>query len=288
MKTLFLTFVLSLISLGSVISQHNSNLHRKADLHFKNGEWEEAMTDYNTLLTEDSRNLELYTEAIISSLSVNDYMASSRYVNLSDSNHITLDSLLINMDIVTRTLRMTPIYEKFMNRLIVEKPELKVKIDNYLLKHYLFRKENLKTIVVANELLEISPDDIDLLKIKANALFKSGHESEALKCFEQVITLQPQDKDAYIFIGNYYYIKGHVLMYNINKDYNGITTPNRMQYAAYKRKQKEALDNQFAKAAEYLEVAEKIRSTPMLKKILYDIYVQRSEVAKAEFIKRSK
>ena len=263
----------------------NEKLYRKAETHFNNREWNEAMMMYDVLLTENPAYLPLYVSSIIASSKVGASQSVMHYIELSEKNGVSLDSLFIGVERLARNMQDTPIYENMLILMKGEQPWLKKIINGYLLRYYRFRNNYEEIVTIADELLLAVPDNIAILKVKGEALFMIGKEAESVGIYKKILELDSQNTDASLFLGNYYYWKGSEALKALDRNFNDLTSPNRMQYAVYKKEKDSILDSDFASAAYYLEKVSAKGMTPYVKQVLHDIYVQRSEVSKAEALK---
>ena len=286
-KTIFILAAILICSFIKVFPQ-DSSLRRKADLHFNNGEWMEALQDFDLLLQEDPRNREAYAYTVISAMKIADYTAVAEYMVKAETYRILPDTLLPEINRLTRELGYPALYETLLKELGDRIPSWKKKTDYYLLDYYRFRRQHLQVVRIIDEMTGEGEENAELLKIKAHALSNACYDREALKCYERVMELLPDDPVAYVFAGNYYYLTGLKKLKEAAKRYNSLSSPTRMQYGAFKKEQREVLENEYEKAVRYLETADRLQPTPALKKTLYDIYVQRADVTRAEAVKRSK
>ena len=110
-----------------------------------------------------------------------------------------------------------------------------------------------KAYLFYKELLHRSPDNVDYLVACAETEMGRGREADALKTYEKVLALDPDNLAANIFIGNYLYLKAEREKQRIETDYKKIAAPTRMQYARYKDGLSRVMDTGYGKAREYLQ-----------------------------------
>lgn len=110
-------------------------------------------------------------------------------------------------------------------------------------KAYLFYKEQLAH----------KPDDVTLLVACGDVEVRRGKLADALETYEKVIGLDPDNLQACIFLGNYYYLKAENARKKLDADYRRIPSPTRMQYARYRNGLSEVFDSGYAKARTYLK-----------------------------------
>lgn len=287
-KKVAFTFLFFMLMLLAAFPANDKKLYRQADVHFANREWNEALMIYDKLLVTDKKNVSLYVGAIVSASEVKSPQSVLHYIELSEANGVSLDSLFVSVDRKSHILRNSAIYENMLLMMKQQQPWLKSLINRYLLNYYLFRHDSEGVIAVTGELLEQLPDNMDFLKARGDALFEVGRERESVEYFNRMLEIDDKNLDAYIFLGIYNFWKGSLEMKKINNEFNRLVTPTRMQYASHRKKQRDLLDTRFAASEKYLEKALAIKPTPYIRDVLYNIYVQRSEVDKAQAIKRAK
>lgn len=110
-----------------------------------------------------------------------------------------------------------------------------------------------KAYLFYKELLHTSPDDVGYLVSCAETEMGRGREADALKTYEKVLTLDPDNLAANIFIGNYLYLKAEQEKQKIENEYKKIAAPTRMQYARYRDRLSQVMVTGYDKAKEYLQ-----------------------------------
>ncbi len=261
-------------------------LKRKAEMHFHNSEWKDALPIYTFILSSPETDIPFYVNAMITALELDTFPTALKFVDNALSNRISLDTLLAKTDIQTRQLNISHRFEELLLGLKREIPDLSSHINQYLCRHYKFTHQYAKHVDILHEMIDKSPRNIPLIKEVAFALYNNGNIDDALAHFEEVLIYDPTDKESNLFLGNYYYIKGKQKMSKLYEDYQNIIAPTRMQYAQYQQTKQEIKNNELALASKYLNQANQIKSTSAIRDILYDIYVLSSDVEKAESIKK--
>lgn len=110
-----------------------------------------------------------------------------------------------------------------------------------------------KAYLFYKELLQKSPDHVGYLVSCAEMEMARGLEADALKTYEKVLTLEPDNLSANIFIGNYLYLKAEQEKQQIENEYKKITAPTRMQYARYRDGLSRVVATGYDKAKGYLQ-----------------------------------
>lgn len=267
----------------------NEKLYRKAEDHFKNKEWAEALSMYNILLNENTQKVDLYVSSIVAASYQDMPQSVMHYVELSERNGVSLDSLFVGVNTLTKTLRKSGIYEDLLLLVKKEQPWLKNLINTYLIRFYRFRNDAPRIVEISDELLKTTPNDEKLLKLKGDALLEQGENIRSFDCYWQIYEKDSTNRDALIFLGNFIYSRGTEKLKDLEMRYDSLSSPSPRQLAIYREEKKEILDTDFREAAFYLEKAEKQYTTPYLRRTLYAIYSGLSENEKAAmFLTRSK
>ena len=287
MKKACILIILFAFMIGQGTAQDNlSQLKRKAEMHFRNSEWKDALPTYQLILSFPNADISSYINAIITSLELDSITKAIVIEEDALLNQISMDTLLTKTDEQTRQMDTSQHFETLLLGIKHEIPDLSSRINQYLHQYYKFRHQYSKQIDVLHEMIDQSPRNIPLIKEVAFALYNNGDIENALAHFEELLIYAPNDRETNLFLGSYYYIKGKEKMTKLYKEYQAITTPTRMQYAQYKRNKDEVKENELALASKYMNQANQIKSTKAIRDILYDIYVLSSDVEKAENLKR--
>lgn len=104
-----------------------------------------------------------------------------------------------------------------------------------------------------SELLRIEPENNDVLCANAEIAVLRGRENEALTLYEKVLSKDPQNLAANIFIGNFHYFQTDIQKRKLEKDYRNIKSPTKMQTATYRESLQDLLESGYAKAKTHLE-----------------------------------
>ena len=262
----------------------NEKLYRKAETHFNNREWAEALSMFNILLTENPKEVDLYVASIVAASYQDMPQSVMHYVELSERNGVSLDSLFVGVDALTMSHRQSEMYENMLLLIKKEQPWLKKLINTYLIRFYRFRNNAPRIVEVSDELLEMFPLDKRLLKLKGDALLGQGESLSAFDCYEQIYRQDSTDQDALIFLGNFLYDRGIERLKKLEMQDDSLAVYDLGHSAAYKKEKKEILDTDLREAAYYLEKAEAQYSTPYLRNALSVIYTRLSENEKAAAI----
>ena len=132
--------------------------------------------------------------------------------------------------------------------------------------HYKNARNYDKAYLFCKELLQKFPNDVKWLLTCAGTEVCRGKEEEALQTYQKVLSLDANNLDANIFVGNYYYLKAEQEKQQLMRDYKKINSPTRMQYARYKDGLSRLMTERYGKAKEYLQnVVRQFPSTEVMK-----------------------
>lgn len=141
-----------------------------------------------------------------------------------------------------------------------------VKMSQELTLHYKNVRNYDKAYLFCKELLQKFPNDVKWLLTCAETEVCRGKEEEALQTYQKVLSLDANNLDANIFVGNYYYLKAEQEKQQLMRDYKKINSPTRMQYARYKDGLSRLMTERYGKAKEYLQnVVRQFPSTEVMK-----------------------
>ena len=192
---------------------------RKADDHFANKEWQEAVTMYDVLLERRPGRVKTYVDAVVASAMMNDSSSIMQYVVRSEMQGLSLDSLFTGIDVLSRSIGQSGIYEQVLLLVKEQQPWFTRVTNNYLLGYYVFRHDAEKILAVADELLSVMPGQINYLKAKADALLLLGNDTAAVEVQKTILDIDSLNFDANLFLGSYYAIKGQEKLKSIDQQY---------------------------------------------------------------------
>lgn len=110
-----------------------------------------------------------------------------------------------------------------------------------------------KAYLFYKEFLQYSPEDVPTLVACAEMQMMRGKENDAVSLYEKALMLNPDNLQANIFLGNYYYLQAERAKNKIEEDYKKITSPTRMQYASYRNGLSKVFSIEYVKAKSYLQ-----------------------------------
>lgn len=135
-----------------------------------------------------------------------------------------------------------------------------------------------KAFLFCKEFLQYHPEDVSILVFCGEMQMMRGEEKEAVKVYEKVLSLDANNLQANIFLGNYYYLQAENDKRKIEEDYKKISNPTTMQNARYRNGLSDVFTNSYTKAKIYLQrvlqlfpSTEAVKTLEKIKKIEKDI-----------------
>ena len=173
---------------------------RKADDHFVNAEWRDALALYDTLLERRPGRVKTYVDAVVASAMLGDSAAIMRYVVRSEMQGLSLDSLFSGIDALSRSIGQTGAYEQVLLLVKSEQPWFTRVANNYLLGYYEFRRDAEHTLTIADELLAVMPRQVSYLKSKANALLLAGQNDSAAVVQQSILQIDSTSMPIFFWV----------------------------------------------------------------------------------------
>lgn len=121
-----------------------------------------------------------------------------------------------------------------------------------LASHHQKEKNYDKACLFYKELASVFPDNLSYLVSRAEMELFSGEEEEALNTYGKILKIDPNNLQANIFMGNYYFLQAENAKKKLEWDYRRLSSPTRMQYAHYRNKLSEVYTTDYVKAQVYL------------------------------------
>lgn len=145
---------------------------------------------------------------------------------------------------------------------------------------YKLRCDYVDAYAFCRKLLDNRSNDIELICDCAELQFLGGHNLEAVALYEQVVNMDETHVEANIFLGGYHFLQGEKARRNLAADYLKLTSPTRMQQAAYRNEYTLILTTSYAKAKYYLEQVLKTFSSAEVMRILGKIEAAEMKIKK--------
>jgi len=149
---------------------------------------------------------------------------------------------------------------------------------NELATYYKHKRNYDKAYLFYREYLQYHPEDVPALVACAEMEMMRGKEKDALKTYEKVLALEPNNLQANIFLGNYFYLQAEQDKKKLEDEYKKITSPTRMQYARYRNRLADVYSNGYSKAKNYLQRVMQLFPSTEAGKILEKIKLLEKEM----------
>lgn len=180
----------------------------KAARFFEAREWASAQALYGLMLDERPDADSIYVNAIVASGMLGDSIASSHFLSTAMGAGLSFDKLMGGIRSVSFEVGAPEVYEDFLLRSQRDCPWLSRAIDSELLDYYLFRDNGQQSIVYARKMLAGLPDSRLYLGKLAQGYVLAADYASAVKLWQEMLALDPDDYDTLIDIGNYMAITG--------------------------------------------------------------------------------
>lgn len=202
-KLLFL--LLTVIPLAAVAADYDA-LRLKADRFFEQKEWPSAAAMLELMLDMRPDVADTYGRAIVVAAIRCDTVCEMELMNRSIVNYVPFDSTFAAVRSVSFSLGKTNLYEDFLLRTKMSEPWLARTVDAYLLRYYTFRRNPGKMVEYSQIMLDGMPDDVGFLTTLASGQMLGGDTEAAIATYERLLSVAPDNYDALLQIGNYYYL----------------------------------------------------------------------------------
>lgn len=203
-----LTIILAAICLTVAARSTYETTALKAARFFEAREWASAQALYGLMLDERPDADSIYVNAIVASGMLGDSIASSHFLSGAMAAGLSFDRLMGGIRAVSFEVGAPAVYEAFLLRSQRDCPWLSRAIDSELLDYYLFRDNGPQSIVYARKLLSGLPDSRLYLGKLAEGYVLAADYDSAVSLWQEMLTLDPDDYDTLIDIGNYMAITG--------------------------------------------------------------------------------
>lgn len=286
LNPLLIGLIMSFFMMELSAQSSTNPLLQKSEEAFNTQRWKSAGTLYELLL-KDSVN---YTPYMAKALLANELAADEVSLRRADAlfgvNRFRMDSLLSDFSKLCIRLRHFDVFEESLDRTRKVMPENSDTLLYGMIKYRLFLRDSKGAIRIAREGQMEQPDNLLWLRLEAEGWQLAGRSDQALLVYRKLLARDPDNLDALLYEGNYYYLTGKEKISRLEKEFEQQSAGSRMQYAAYRERVQEVLDNEFAQAIQYLEKANDIKQNTTIAHTLYDMYVLKSEVDKANKLKK--
>lgn len=234
---------------GSVWAQENyARLDARAERFVQFQEWNSANAMYMLMIDQRPNAPKNYSRAIVTSGLLSDDKAQVGLLEMTQKQGIPLDSIFAEVHKFAYEIGESQEYEQFLRLVKQRQPWMARNINMRLLRYYDFRNMGANIVEVGKELLAVTPDDVNFLLAVGRGYVLQGDFENSVKEYKRVLTVDSQNYDALIALGNYYYVEW--------KNAEGT----RSQFTSTKNL-----------AVKYLEQAYELRPTPFVASVLEEL-----------------
>ncbi len=128
------------------------------------------------------------------------------------------------------------------------------------------------SILLIRNKLEKLPQNEDLLATLGRLQIRCKKMPDAFSTYSRLIQLNPENYEACLFLGHYYYIRGKNMLNKEDTEFKDIKNPKKMQYASYRDNITKILADEYTAAVKYLELALLMRKSVTVENALHAIY----------------
>lgn len=181
-------------------------LSEKAErfVHFQ--EWNSANAMYMLMLDQRPMESQLYSKAIVTSGLIDDEKLQLDLLERTQKNGIPLDSIFSGVRNFSFEVGESQEYEQFLKLVKDSHSWLSRPINVRLLDYYNFRNDATNMVSIGKELLGATPNDVGYLGVLARGYMLMGDFENAVITYEQILSIDNNNYDALIAMGNYYYV----------------------------------------------------------------------------------
>lgn len=179
-------------------------LLRRADNFFSQREWLNAAVTYERLLRLDPRQPQWYGRGITAAAMADEPDTGLRLTRTAMEHGVPVDSLFNAVRTASFTIGRSNLYEQYIITTAHAYPWMSRIANVRLLDYYDYRSDGPAMTRYALRLLGASPNSVPMLAILARGYLLQSMFSEAVSVYSRILTLQPDNLDALLHLGNYY------------------------------------------------------------------------------------
>ncbi len=221
MNKLFYSILLFFMTLPLMAVSSYTSIEGKAQRFFQHQEWGSALAMYDLMLS-DKPIVNTFNHAIVVAGILDKKDQQMELMLKTENMGIPLDSVFNGVRDISISLVKPELYVDFLNLVKSEQPWLARNINTHLLNYYTFRGDYAGTIEVANILLATTPNNIEYLSDVANAYMMMGNFEYFRLTTDRIIQIDPQNRDALLAMGNYYFYRVNEELKSQKIDINSI------------------------------------------------------------------
>lgn len=185
-----------------------ARLELKADRFFDQREWAQAAATYYQMLDMRPDVAATYGKAIVANAVRGDTVAEMDLMMKALNAKIPFDSVLSRVKSTSFSLGKSNLYGDFLLRVKDAYPWMRRPVDGYLLRYYIYRNDGARMMEYSRMMLQGDHRNTGFLRSLARGAMLCGDYPQAIGAYEAILAVAPDDYDALIALGNYYYLEG--------------------------------------------------------------------------------
>lgn len=191
---------------GAAVAADYDKLAAKAERFLQFQEWNSAHAMYILMINERQSEPKPYSRAIVMSGLMKDEQSQVNLLENTQKRGIPLDSIFSEVNSFSLEIGESQEYERFLRLVKCKQPWMARHINIRLLKYYDFRNDASNMVAVANELLAVTPNDVNYLLTAARGYLLLGDFDKGELAYRKILTIDSDNYDALLGLGNYYYV----------------------------------------------------------------------------------
>lgn len=199
--------MLAVCSLTAMAEVPLTVIREKADRFYSYQEWANALAMLRAIIERCPDDMQAYGRSVAVNGVINNTEEQIYLLEKTQQNGLSLDRLFQEVQTSAFEIGHPGIVEGFMILVKTRQPWLKRNINLRLAHYYNYRNNAEKMIAMSDSLLSVNPDDASMLRIKARGNMLIDNYPQAIVLYKRVIELSPDDVDAMLHIGVYFYTK---------------------------------------------------------------------------------
>lgn len=284
-KKIFITATLLFFAWLAVEAQDVDSKINDIKTAMIEGNYEAGLKECELLLksgiTDTTQLAMVYGYAGLSSEALKHKTEAIRYYKKAVELQMPQLDVYDKLIILAKKEKNDSIYEFALLEKLKAFPEYSDEIKKSLAYQYLNTKQYEKLLVVTEELLNLSSNDVNFLYFKGVALQSLGQVEESKVFYTEVLKINPEHSGANMSLGLIIYNEGSEIFLKRKKEYEAIAKPDRVNYWEYE-KGIEKGKTLYRQALPHLLKAYETGSYPDLKPIIFNTYVRLEQKDKAE------
>ena len=241
----------------SLQAQSSNQLYDKAQEAFQNQRWKSASTLYTLLLQDSTHYTPLMGRKLMADMMSQDQTSLHRAEELVKKNICCLDSLLNDFSRLAIQMRHFDIFEETLLHMGKVLPAYKDSLLDIAVRYRGFLRQPDKVVSLIQQQKPEDERTEKWMQYLADAYQMLGNTSLALQEYEKILAINPDNQNAGVFVGNYYFLKGKNLINQARIIYNARVNPTSEQYMAFNKELQQIFDENLSKSRLILD---KVRS----------------------------